>query len=180
MTESLDHYRALFVVAWLPHAHDRAVGLDLVDVSAFDPDGLRLRNRNGLDDRRRRSHDRRRGHDCRRRHYRRRGYHHRRRSQRIVDKAAHNSADETGPEATTAATPAAMVMMMPAVVVDGGTAMEAVASVMPVGTRKCSERQGRHPECNYQFLVHFLVSFQSCSPGTFPRYTKLGGNGARF
>ena len=150
--KKLLHYdRLLLVVSWLPGTDDRAVRLLLIDIAAFDPDILnrshgllddgllnnhRLSDNRLLDDHRLRDHrllnnhrlsDHRRGGDNgRSRDYRRRDH-------GINNGATDESADETGPEIASAASPSAVVMMddrsvMPTVSAESGTGESCAAS----------------------------------------------------
>ena len=89
------------VVAGLPDANDRAVWLNLVDVSAGNPNLLSRVDRSRHDGSR--SHDR--SSDNRRRDYART-------DDRVRQDAANNPSDEPRPEMTTSSSPTAVVMVV--------------------------------------------------------------------
>ena len=106
----LHDYRALFVVAGLPHADDSSVCLDLVDIASLDPDVLHLRHGllhdNGLLHYDGLGHYRRLRHD-----YGRLRHDDRRPRQRGTDDCpSDETADKARPEVAAAATPIAVVV----------------------------------------------------------------------
>ena len=155
-----------FVVPGLPHANDRAVGLNLVDVSTWNPDLLRRIDRRRHD--RSRSHDR--SSDNRRRDYARA-------DDRISQDAANNPSDEPRPEMTPAMTPAAVMMVVVhwrghrAVVhhrcrtmVHHGARPAEAAAMTAEARAGTSHKRSRRQNCakyKYHFLVHFVFPFSA-------------------
>ena len=159
-----------FVVPGLPHANDRAVGLNLVDVSTWNPNLLRRVDR--------RSHHRSSHH--RSGHYRSRndrGRDDARADDRVSQDAANNPSDEPRPEMTPAMTPAAVMMVVVhwrrhravvhhrrrTMVHHGARPAEAAAMTAEAraGTgHKRSSRQNR-AKYKYHFLVHFVFPFSA-------------------
>ena len=146
------------VVAGLPDANDRTVWLNLVDVSAGNPNLLSRVDRSRHDGSR--SHDR--SSDNRRRDYARA-------DDRISQDAANNPSDEPRPEMTPAMTPTAMMMVVVhwrrhrAVVHHGARPAEAAAMTAEAraGTgHKRSSRQNR-AKYKYHLLVHFVFPFSA-------------------
>ena len=157
-----------FVVPGLPHADNSAVGLNLVDVSTWNPDLLRRIDR--------RRHDGSRSHD--------RGRDDARADDRVSQDAANNPSDEPGPEMTPAMTPAAVMMVVHwrghrtvvhhrrravvhhrrrTMVHHGARPAEAAAMTAEAraGTgHKRSSRQNR-AKYKYHLLVHFVFPFSA-------------------
>ena len=145
---------------WLPNPDNRPIWLDLIHVPSFDPDRLRLDRRRRLHDCRSRCHYRGRRNNSRSGDNRWRCHYDRRRGKGIIDESTDDTADESGPKTASAAPPIAVVMVSASMMMDGRTVMKArAAAVMSVRSRKRAERQGRHANRNYQFLVHFRTPF---------------------
>jgi len=144
------------VVAGLPHANDRAVGLNLVDVSTWNPDLLRRIDRRRHDGCR--SHDR--SSDNRRRDYARA-------DDRVRQNATDDSSDEPRPEIAPSSSPSTVVMVVHdrrRTMVHHG-ARPAKAATMTAEARagtghKRSSRQNR-AKYKYHLLVHFVFPFSA-------------------
>jgi hypothetical protein len=154
------------VVAGLPDANDRAVWLNLVDISAGNPNLLSRVDRSRHDGSR--SHDR--SSDNRRRDYARA-------DDRVSQNAANNPSDEPRPEMTTSSSPTAVVMVVhhrrrammhhrrrammhhrrrpPA---EAAAMAEAATRAHVRSSEQCSCRQ-KSAKCKYKFLVHVCLSF---------------------
>lgn len=157
----LHEYLPRFVVARLPDTDYSAVRLNLVDISAWNPDLLRRVYR--------------RCHNGGRRHDRRRDDP--RPYDRIGQDSADNSADEPGPEVASSMSPSAMMAMMMhrrrrrtvvphrsrAMVHHRARSTEAAAMTAEAraGTGHKRPRRQNRAKYKYKFLVHFVFPFSA-------------------
>lgn len=165
-TQSLNSYSPLFVVAGDPYAHDRSVGLDLIDIATFDPYVLDGRHGSRLNDSGRRDH-RRSDHRRRRNHGGSSDNHRPRIHKRVHKDAAHNAADEAGPEVPSATPPS--VAMAVTVANDRRPAVAKMATRTEMAARtetrmrKPAKSDCCHKSCYQYFLVHvFFLSDAFC------------------
>ena len=146
----------------LPDADHRAVGLNLIDVTPFDPDilsGVHRRRHDRRGDNRRSSDNRRSGNDSWRSDNGCYGTIY----DRIGDYAADYTADETGPEIPAATTPgAAMAMTMHRtrdMMMANDTGMTAGGAAMPsCECRSCAKRDCDTDCCDFYHFIHIAPS----------------------
>lgn len=144
---SLNCHGSLFVVPRGPYAHNRSVGLNLVNIAPLNPDGLDSRHRSRLNHHRGRHHRRCR-YDRRSGYNRRRGYDNGPRlGYRIDENAANDATNETRPEVPASAPPS--VAMAVTVVNDRRPPWTKMASRPRTWTRK-SAKSDRRRNSNYQ------------------------------
>ena len=146
---SLNCHSPLFVVPRGPYAHDRSVGLNLVNIAPLNPDGLDSRHRSRLNHHRGRHHRRRR-YDRRSGYNRRRGHDNRPRlGYRIDENAANDAANETRPEVPASAPPS--IAMAVTMVNDRRPAMTKMAPrPRPWTWARKSAKSDRRRNANYQ------------------------------